>query len=83
MALLKNLDQRLADELNQQKKTYKSRSSIYFNGYPYCSYDKIEAQTQFSRSKIQNIIHEYLKLNKSVSRWVIHRLSEINKAEHI
>jgi len=52
MALLKNLDQRLADELNQQKKTYKSRSSIYFNGYPYWSYDKIEAQTQFSRSKI-------------------------------
>lgn len=43
---------------------------------PYCTYDKIEAETSLSRGTIERIIHDVLQMRKITSRWVPHQLSE-------
>jgi [histone H3]-lysine36 N-dimethyltransferase SETMAR len=50
---------------------------------PHCTYDEIEAATELSRGIIYTIIHDHLKLQKVISRWVPHQLTLEQKQERV
>ncbi|CAF1358854.1 unnamed protein product [Adineta ricciae] len=50
---------------------------------PYSTYKDIIDKTDLSRSTIEPVIHDHLKMSKVVSRWVAHQLTDEQKQETV